>query len=193
MHERRFDPKQVHRLEDPERITWLPPKDIVAMLELKPGIDVADIGAGTGYFALPIAEEIAPGTLHAVDVSPEILEFLRSKLQGAGAPRNIQMHAGEAEATGLPDGCCDLVFLATVWHEIDDVGAALREAARLLRDDGRIAILDWSPEAQRPPGPPIEHRIPQATVESQLKDAGWQVMWSELAGRFTYLVMGRKP
>lgn len=191
-HERRFDPKQIGRLEDPERQTWLPPEEILSALNLAAGMNVADLGAGTGYFALPIARAVAPGHVYAVDVAPEMLNALRQKLDSPGAPTNISLHQGEAEHNDLADDSCDLVFLATVWHELDDRSAGLRNARRLLRGGGRVAILDWSPDAERPPGPPIEHRIAQAQVEHELANAGFQITRSGPVGRYTYLVIGAK-
>jgi predicted methyltransferase len=52
MHERRFNPSLAHRLDDPARLLWLPPDEVIAMLRVQPGDLVADIGAGTGYFTL---------------------------------------------------------------------------------------------------------------------------------------------
>ncbi|HWR35191.1 MAG TPA: methyltransferase domain-containing protein [Clostridia bacterium] len=189
VHDKRFDPKQVHRLEDPERLTWLPPVEIIDALGVEPGMQVADIGVGTGYFAFPLAHAVAPGRLFAIDVEPQMLTLLREKLSVPGAPANIHTIEGEAARTGLQDQSCDVAFYATVWHEIDDHTAALDEASRFLRSGGRIAILDWSPEATRPPGPPLEHRIARADVERQLSRAGWTITTSQILGRYTYLVI----
>jgi ubiquinone/menaquinone biosynthesis C-methylase UbiE len=191
MHEKRFDPKQVHKLEDPQRLTWLPPQEIVESLGIGPGMTVADIGAGTGYFAIPIARAVGEGKVLAVDVSPEMLEHLRTQLAQDGMPSNIELHEGDAATTTLATASCDLVFFATVWHEIDDHSQALRESARLLRPLGRVAILDWSPEATRPPGPPLEIRIPRQSVEEKLKAEGWQVTRALNEGQYTYLVVAQ--
>src|SRR5689334_18193385 len=96
-----FDPASAHKLEDPERLTWMPPDEVVALLGISRGIDVADIGAGTGYFALPIAVAAAPGRVFAVDLQPEMLKLLDQKLGAPEAPDNIQLVEGDASATTL--------------------------------------------------------------------------------------------
>lgn len=189
MQERRFKPSEAHRLEDPERLTWLPPAEILAGLTLNAGMDVADIGAGTGYFTLPIARVIAPlGQVFAVDVEPEMLQKLQQKLVSQHAPQNIVLVEGDATRTSLHDRSVDLVLMANLWHELDDYFGALREAGRILRSGGRMAILDWRPDVDRPPGPPLEHRVPLGQVSEFLNSNSWSVKTASNIGRYSYLV-----
>ncbi|MFI5175134.1 MAG: class I SAM-dependent methyltransferase [Terriglobia bacterium] len=191
---RRFKPSEAHRLEDPERLLWLPPGDVLALLPLRPGMRVADIGAGTGYFALPIAREIGPsGRVLAVDVEPEMIARLKQKIESAGAPQNIELIEGEATNTRLPAAQVDLLLMANLWHELDDLEGALREANRLLHEGGRLAILDWRPDVDRPPGPPLEHRIPPAEVKEFLESHGWRVERSSQVGRYSYFLLAVSP
>lgn len=185
MHERRFRPSQMHRLEDPDRENWLPPGEILACLGLQPGFAVADIGAGTGYFTLPIAAAVGnAGRVFAVDVAPEMLVRLREKIARAGLT-NVECIEAEASATPLAASSCDCAFLANVWHEFDDHAAVLAEARRILRPGGQIALLDWRPDADGAPGelarrggeplhgPPLEHRISPASARHSLTQAGF--------------------
>lgn len=190
MNERTFSTAGAHRLDDPERRVWLPPDEVIDSLGIGPGMNVADIGAGTGYFALPIAAKIAPGgRVFALDLQPEMLTRIREKLAAPEAPQNIELREGEDAATGLPDACADLVLLANLWHEVDDREATLREAARLLRPGGRIAILDWRDDVTRPPGPPREHRIAEDETMRALQDGGWNVRDCVHVGPYSYLVI----
>jgi ubiquinone/menaquinone biosynthesis C-methylase UbiE len=190
MTSRRFKPTEAHRLEDPERLLWLPPGEVLTLLALKPGMRVADIGAGTGYFALPIAREIgATGKVFAVDVEPEMLAKLKRKIESSDVHGNIELVEGEASKTPLPDGQLDLLLMANLWHEIDDPEEVLHEARRLLGCGGRLAILDWRPDVNRPPGPPLEHRIPASAVIGLLKSHGWSLERSSLVGQFSYFLM----
>ena len=148
MHERRFDPSRAHLLDDPERKKWLPPGEIIAALHLRQEESVVDIGAGTGYFAIPMAAAVgSAGHVFAVDVSAKMLERFRSRLTEAGV-ENVECVEGEASSTGLASGSADVVFMANVWHEFDDHAAVIGEARRLLRRGGRIAVLDWRPDAE---------------------------------------------
>ena len=192
--ERTFNPADVRRLEDPERLSWLPPAAVVSMLDLRPGMCVADIGAGTGYFSLPLAQAIAPGgVVKAVDFEPQMLALLRQKLATPEVARQIETVHGSAAATTLPDSSCDAVLLANVWHELDEHGAVLAEARRILREGGRIAILDWRTDVPRPPGPPLEHRVPMPSVSAALAAQGWLGAAGQPVGTYNYLVMAGRP
>ena len=192
MNERTFSVTDAHRLEDPERLKWLPPNEVITSLELRPGMSVADIGAGTGYFALPIARVVGGGgSVYAVDFQTGMLDLLGKKLIEPNAPSNITLVHGTATHTTLLEKCVDLVFLANVWHEIDDHALALKEAARLLRKNGRMAILDWRPNVQQPPGPQLDHRISATTVSDTLVSNGWKVERSGNVGKYHYLVLSQ--
>ena len=81
MNDRVFKHTEAHKLEDPERLKWLPAAEILAHLRVAPGMKVADVGAGTGYFSIPIARAVgALGHVFAVDLQPEMLALLRGKL-----------------------------------------------------------------------------------------------------------------
>ena len=153
MHDKRFPASQAERLDNPARLQWLPPAEIINLLAVKPGQIIADIGAGTGYFTLPLSLEVGlAGKVYAIDGQQEMLDWIKRKLQPS-VFQNIDMVHAEAGDTGLAACSCDLVFLANLWHEIEDRHAVLLEALRVLKKGGRIAILDWRTERrarQRP-------------------------------------------
>ena len=189
MNERTFDAKDAHRLEDPERLKWLPPAEVVAQLQLEAGMTIADVGAGTGYFALPMARMVGEkGKVLAVDFQQEMLDRLHQKIHESGSSGNIELVRGEAVRTALPDRSVDMVFLANVWHELDDLAAVLAEAKRILQPGGRIAILDWRPDVIQPPGPPLSHRIAPASVAVMLRQEGWERESTCNIGAYNYLV-----
>lgn len=204
MHDRMFNTAESHRLDDPERLRFMPPTEVVNSLELAPGMTVADIGAGTGYFALPVARAISPGgRLFAVDVQREMLTRLDAKLRQIGASGNISLVEGDATGTALPDAGCDRVLIANVWHELPDHAGALCEFARILRPGGRLAILDWRTDVPArskavprregdPPGPPAEHRISRDEVANTLRASDWDVLSQQNVGEYSYLVIARR-
>ena len=157
-------------------------------------MSVADIGAGTGYFSLPIAQQIGnTGKLFAVDFQDEMLDHIRKKLGRQEAPRNIELKHGEAVATTLRDQSVDLVYLANVWHELDDQGTVLNEAKRILRPGGELAILDWRPDVVQPPGPPLQHRVAPDAVALTAQREGWTLLSMGHVGVYSYLVQARVP
>lgn len=191
-HERMFHHHHAAKLDDPERRKWLPEKDVLDWLALKPGMEVADLGAGTGYFALPIARAVFPdGRVYAVDMQPEMLALLRERI----GDLPIEAVHGEATKTTLRDASVDLVLLANVWHELDDQDATLAEIARILRPSGRVAILDWRPDLaqnEEQPGPPPEHRVAPRDVEERLRKSAWRVESSASVGVYHYMVLATR-
>jgi ubiquinone/menaquinone biosynthesis C-methylase UbiE len=189
-HERMFHHHHAQKLDDPERAKWLPAEPIVRRLA-RPGLAVADVGTGTGYFAIPLAGAVSPGgRVFAVDLQPEMLALLRSRLP---PELPITLVAGEATRTTLGEASVELVLLANVWHELDDRAAALAEAARVLRPGGRLAIVDWRTDVADEPGPRPDHRVAASKTVATLTDGGWTIETSEPMGSFHYLVIARRP
>jgi ubiquinone/menaquinone biosynthesis C-methylase UbiE len=194
MGERLFKPQDAHKLEDPERQIWLPVVDVIRASAIRPGMRVADIGAGTGYFAIPMALAVGVGgKVYAVDLQSEMLNKLQQKLTKPGAPRNIELVRGEASKTSLPSRCVDVVFVANVWHEVEDPAAVLQEAARILAPGGSLALLDWRPDTSPPPGPPADHRLPAAGVLQFLVESGWTTDEPANIGHYSYFIGAIPP
>lgn len=187
-----FHASEAAKLEDPERLEKLPPAILVGALRLAPGMHVADIGAGTGFFTIPIAEQVGPsGHVWAVDLQPEMLARLEVKLGGSTLP--ITTVAARATETTLAHEAVDLVFFGSVWHELDDPALVLAEARRVLRPGGRVAIIDWRTDVANPPGPPAHHRIARDEVVRVLQAERWHVRSAQNVAGYTYLVIADIP
>ncbi len=115
---------------------------IVAALGGAPVGDLVDVGTGTGR----MIELLGPGSRSAIgiDHSPEMLRVARSRLEAAGVAQ-VRVQAGDIYALPLADGAADTVVLHQVLHYADDASAVLREAARVLRADGRVLVVDLMP------------------------------------------------
>jgi len=189
MNDRVFKHTEAHKLEDPERLKWLPPAEILAHLRLGLGMKVADIGAGTGYFSIPIARAVgALGHVFAVDLQPEMLDLLRGKLEQPNAPQNVSLLQGVASQVPLPDRSVHMILYANIWHEIEDLDSTFREALRISVLGGKIAILDWRDDCSPPPGPPQEHGISNDSVRTFLNAKGCGNLVSKHVAQFGYLV-----
>lgn len=188
MNDRRFPASQAQRLEDPERLIWLPPAEALAAIALEAGRTVVDVGAGTGYFAIPLARAVGPnGMVYAVDAQEKMLEWIAAKIDKAALTNIVLVHS-EASATTLPASSCDLYLTANVWHELEDREAVLAEAKRVLKPTGRIAILDWRPDVERVAGPPLDHRISSADVQKELRKSGFSNTEAIHVGLYSWLV-----
>ncbi|MGO8719927.1 MAG: class I SAM-dependent methyltransferase [Acidobacteriaceae bacterium] len=192
MNDRRFPASQARRLEDPARLQWLPPAEVLTIVGVHAGEAVADVGAGTGYFTLPLAQGVGPcGTVYAVDTQSEMLGWIRAKIEGAGLA-NIELVHAAADATTLQTSKCDLFFLANVWHELEDRLAVLAEAARILKPEGRISILDWRPDVERCDGPPLEHRLAAEDAVRELRQAGFRDPAAQHVGQYSWLALAKR-
>ena len=100
---------------------------------------VADVGAGTGYFSIPIAQAVGDaGTGVGRSIcSRKCWSLLRQKLEQPDAPKNISLHLGSASQLPLPDDSVNVAFYANIWHELDDEDAALREGCSGDGAEGR--------------------------------------------------------
>jgi ubiquinone/menaquinone biosynthesis C-methylase UbiE len=190
MDNRRFPAAEAHRLDLPARRLWLPPVDVVVAMNVHSGQTVVDVGAGTGYFSLPLADAVGlHGKVYAVDAQNEMLALLRQKLDEA-AILNVELIHAEAVSTGLPQCSCDLFFAANVWHEFEDRSAVLKEAARVLKVGGQIAILDWRTDAPPEPGPPVAHRLHSSNAVDVMRSYGFQNIAVARVGLYSWLVKG---
>ncbi len=124
------------------RTSWQQPDRVVESLNIARGAQVADLGAGGGYFLPYLAKAVGTeGKVFAVDVDPEVVQELRDTVAAAGYT-NVEVVLGEFEDPLLPDGAIDLVFLCNTYHHIED---RPRYFARLridLKPGGQVAILD---------------------------------------------------
>jgi ubiquinone/menaquinone biosynthesis C-methylase UbiE len=190
MNDRLMNASLAGRLDDPERLLWIPPAVVIGALAVQPGDAIADIGAGTGYFSLPLAQAAGSlGRVYAVDCQAEMLGHLQFKLD-TGSISNIRVINADANSTGLPNASCDLVFMANVWHEFADRPAVLREARRILNTRGRIAVLDWRPDVEAVHGPPLHHRISASDALDELQSAGFAELKQSNVGIYSWLVQG---
>lgn len=158
-------------LENPARDAWQKPAEVVAALGLQPGDVVADVGAGSGYFALRLASAVGPsGRVLAVDVSAPMLDHLRTRALEAGAG-NIDTILAPHDDPLLPPGGVDLVFICNTWHHIDGRDAYLSKIRRALAPGGRLVIVDFHEEA--PMGPPRAMKLARARVVDEVTRAGF--------------------
>jgi ubiquinone/menaquinone biosynthesis C-methylase UbiE len=111
-----------------------------SILEPVPGERVLEVGPGTGYYTLPVAEWLSPGgRLDALDVQQEMLDHTMGRAREAGI-ENITPTRADARELPYADDSFDAVYLVTVLGEIPDQDAALRELRRVVKPDGRIVV-----------------------------------------------------
>src|ERR1700676_5601767 len=159
-------------LDRPERATEEQPDKALDALNLKPGMIVADIGAGTGYMSLRMAKRVAPtGKVYANDLQPEMLRMLRENAAEAQLT-NVETVLGTESDPKLPPSQLDLVLLVDVYHEFSQPQPMLRKIREALKPDGRLVLLEYRKEDPKIPIRP-EHKMSVAEVKAELEPEGF--------------------
>jgi arsenite methyltransferase len=138
---------RVGAFEAPQRDRLQKPAAIIRALRLHPGMRVADIGAGSGYFTRRFAAAVGPqGEVYAVDIDPDILHYLKERAEKEHL-HNIRIVVSRPDDPMLPPGSLDLAFLSETSHHIAHRTSFYRKIRAALKPDGQMAIIDYPPEA----------------------------------------------
>ena len=155
--------------DDPKRDASQKPREVIDALALKPDSVIADIGSGTGYFAVRFAHMAPKGRVYGVDVEPDMVKYLAERAKREDL-KNLTAVAGTPDDPRLPEKA-DLVIMVNVFHHIGDRERYFRNLRGSLKPNGRLAIIDHSMESRE--GPPRSARIAPERVMSELKSAGY--------------------
>lgn len=175
MHQADFN-TLVARFEDPSRAEWQKPAKLIADLEPLKGKTVADIGAGTGYFAFPVAQQAA--RVIAIDIDRRFLDYINHKKQAQQIGANIETRVTAPDSSGLKPREADMVLIVDTYHHIEKRIDYLKKLKPCLRKGGELVIVEFKKE-KTPPGPPVELRLGEEQVELELKSAGFAIISSD--------------
>ncbi len=153
-------------LNDPKRDEWQRPEDVLQALDLKRSEMVADIAAGTGYFARRFAPYVAK--VYAVDIDEKLLQ-----MAAEGALPNLETVLASTDDPRLPDGSVDTIFFCNVLHHIESRPAYYAKLARALKSGGRIVIVDFY-KKPLPVGPPEAMKLSEDEVIKEFSNAGFR-------------------
>jgi len=161
--------KWAHVFDDPKRDEWQKPHEVIQALRLKPDSVVADLGAGTGYFAARLANMLRNGRVYAVDIEPDMVKHLAKRAKDEQLPNLIAVQASPEDAR-LP-AKVDLVLLVDVYHNIGARKAYFKKLRGALKPGGRVAIIDFRLDS--PEGPPKDARVSPRQIKAEMKAAGY--------------------
>ena len=159
------------KFEDPKRKLWQKPDEVVAVLGLTPKMKIADIGSGTGYFAVRLAKAASEGKVWGLDIETSMVAYLneRAAKEGHGNLKSLLATVDDAK---IPEKV-DLVFICNTYHHIGERIIYFKKVAQNLAPGGRLAIVDFK-MGEIPVGPPEKHRVSPNQLQQELKAAGFQ-------------------
>lgn len=159
------------------REVWDRRDDIIRVLDLQPGMAIADIGAGTGFFTMLMAREVGPmGKAYAVDIAPEFVKAIELRAKGRGID-NIVGIVNDQKSTRLPPQSVDLVFISDTYHHFEYPMTTLKSIHDALRPGGELVVIDF----KRIPGfssPWVmgHVRAGEEQVTTEIQSAGFELV-----------------
>ncbi len=190
MIEKRFDPKNIHKLNNPQRLKALPPDVIIEKSEINNPQVIIDVGAGSGFFSVPFVEKFPASKLYACDISEVMLAYIEKNV--SSKYDNIVPVKMDDSSIPLDSGIADFLFMINLQHELDNPLKTLKECNRLLKSGSKIAISDWKKEISEN-GPPFEIRIKPEEIEKHLCEAGFVKIRIYHEFHNNYLIIAEKP
>jgi SAM-dependent methyltransferase len=162
-------------------------RQVVELLGIRPGMTLADVGAGSGYYVLRLAPIVGPtGRIYAEDVVPDYLSKLRKRVRDLGL-QNVVVARGEPHDPRLPARSLDGAILVHMYHEIAQPFGLLYNLAGALKPDARVGIVDAI-------GPTAKHGTPPELLRCELAAVGYrEVGFHPLTGSNTYLEIAAPP
>ena len=159
-------------LERPEREAEEAPSKALAALELKPGMVVADIGAGSGYYTARMSKLVgATGRVYATDIQPGMIELLNRRIQAEGLA-NVTPVLGGMDDPRLPPQSIDLAIMVDVYHELQTPQAFLQKLREVFKPGGRLVLVEFRKEDARVPILEV-HKMSVAEVKGELEAEGF--------------------
>jgi len=139
---------------------------VIALLGIRAGDRVADLGAGGGYFTFRLADAVgAEGRVYAVDVDEDMIRYLRKRAAKRGYA-NVEVVRAGVDDPGLPEGEIDLLFTCNTYHHLPDRVRYFEAVLDVLEPAGRVAVVEYAGGV---------HATPQQTILDEMRRAGYRL------------------
>jgi ubiquinone/menaquinone biosynthesis C-methylase UbiE len=177
-HRRPDDIKQyLEQLDSTERDRYQKPSQVIDALKVKPGMAVADLGSGSGYFTRRFVEAVTEtGIVYAVDIEPEMLAYTKESVIHMHTAYTAEFILAMPDSPKLPFESIDLLFVCNTIHHLEERSKYFRDLRSSLKIGARIAIIDFYPDERSGNlGFPKHHLVSQDAVVQEMADAGYKL------------------
>ena len=173
-------------------ISFLNPEEALNQLDLRTDMAAADFGCGSGGFAVPLAKRLEDGLVYALDVQKQPLSALKSRVltEKVTNIRLILCDLEKPKGSTLTDFSLDLVLIVNALFQVGRKNAIISEAKRILKEQGKLVIIDWLPKAVQGPA---KARISPAQVKEIAKKQGFKLEREFETGKYHYGLIFEKP
>lgn len=167
------------------------PTKALALMKLKPDAVLADIGAGSGYYSFRISPMIPQGKVIAVDIQPEMLDFLKKKSAELSIT-NVEPHLGAIDDVKLPANSLDGVLMVDAYHEFDHPKEMLASLFSALKPGGQIYLLEFRGEDPKVPIKAL-HKMTEAQARLELEGAGFKFVRNDPSLPWQHFLVFTRP
>jgi len=148
----------------------MPPEEVFKIVDISPGMTVAEIGAGKGRYVMQLAARVgSTGKVYAEDINASALRYLENRCERWDS-ENVETILGEIEDPKLPEGELDLIMVVSSYHHFDDPVSLLRKARSALKPEGKLAVVEWIPWNRND-----REGTPPAKLEEEMNAAGYRL------------------
>ena len=179
------------RFDDPERDAWQKPAEVIELMQIAAGMQVVDIGAGTGYFLPRLSAAVGEqGAVVGLDIEQDMVRYMLERAQREGLA-NVSARVVATDDAGLAPGSTDRILIVNTWHHIPDRPTYSMKLAAALKERGTITVVDFTMESEH--GPPKEHRLEASAIVAEFQAAGLGARIIEETLPNQFIVVARRP
>lgn len=189
----KFDPQKIEKLEDSKRLKIFDPESLFRKFQLNNLKYILDFGVGSGFYLPYLSKILSPnGKIYALDIQKELLDYAKDKCKKLNLTEKVDfLLVKEKDPLPFGENFFDFIYLAFTLHELEDPIFTLQEIKRVLREGGKLLIIDWNKE-QRDMGPPPSEVFSYEEIENFLKSLDFKILEAQKNHPYMYIFFTEK-